>query len=173
MNVHAGRDDLVRPILEPSRLPAFMFHPPPIGHWWTIHIDGTATDANTGVGAVLVAPDGTRHTVSRATGRRGCSNEAEASALIAALEAARSLGARSVEVSSDSSVIVTEATAGPRTRIEPLATLCAEARRLLAGFDAAEVRWVPRRKNVEADALARAALGLLPKPLPPHPRRKR
>jgi ribonuclease HI len=154
-----------------------MDRPAPVPEHWTIHVDGTALPGgDVGVGAVLVSPDGARHTISRTAGRpghgKGCSNEAEASALIAALEAARSLGARSLSISSDSSVVVTEATVGPRTRVEPLATLCAEARRLLAGFDAADVRWVSRRKNTEADALARAALGLAPKPLPPHPRRR-
>jgi len=31
-------------------------------------------------------------------------------------------------------------------------------------FDQASIRWIPRHRNGEADALARAALGFAPKP---------
>ena len=113
---------------------------------------------------MIVSPEGARHTLSRPTGRRGCSNDAEASAFIAALEEARALGARAVHLSCDSVVVIEETTGLKRTTVEPLAGLCAEARRLLSGFDAVEVRWVPRHRNTEADALARGGLGLAPRP---------
>jgi len=35
-----------------------------------------------------------------------------------------------------------------------------EARALLKSFDQATLKWIPRHRNREADALARAALGL-------------
>ena len=132
---------------------------------WTIHCDGSALPrrGRTAIGAVLVAPDGARHTLSRATGERGDGNEAEAAALIAALEAAIALGARDVLVACDSVVVVEQTTGRARTTIEPLASLCARARELLSGLAHAEVTWVPRRLNAEADELARRGLGLPPK----------
>ncbi|MFI5302943.1 MAG: ribonuclease HI family protein [Polyangiales bacterium] len=129
---------------------------------WRIHCDGAALP-NLGalaVGVVIVAPDGTRHEVSRLVGRGGCCNEGEALALIVALQAARSLGARSIDVSCDSTIIIDHAFDGATTTVARLARLYAEARALLAEFDEVAVRWVPRRLNAEADALARAALGL-------------
>lgn len=144
---------------------------------WRIHCDGTALPggARAGLGAVLLGPDGERHTLSEAavvTGRLGCANQAETLALIAALRAAVVLGARAIEVRCDSAFVVTEAF-GARTRKEPLAKLTAESRRLLSGFEEAEVSWVPRRRNAEADALAREAVGLGPKVVVMRPRKGR
>ncbi|MDP1566066.1 MAG: ribonuclease H, partial [Polaromonas sp.] len=49
---------------------------------WIIYADGSAVPnpGRMGLGAVLVAPDGTRHVLSMATDARGCNNEAEARA---------------------------------------------------------------------------------------------
>ncbi|RZI77348.1 MAG: ribonuclease HI family protein [Variovorax sp.] len=132
---------------------------------WLIHCDGSAmpNPGRMGLGAVIVAPDGTRHTLSQASGERGCNNEAELRALMAALRAARSLGATAVHAHSDNSIVVAqlgEATTPPIARLAPLFD---EARALLRSFDAATLTWIPRHRNGEADVLARAALGLAPK----------
>ncbi len=135
---------------------------------WLAHCDGTAlpNPGVIGVGAVLVSPSGVRHEVSLASGDRGCSNEAEAAALLATLDAAQALGARRLRVHTDSVVLVEQTTGRDRTRIERLALRYAAIRARFGDFAAVELRWVPRRKNAEADALARAALGLPPKPGP-------
>lgn len=116
-----------------------------------------------GVGALLVAPDGTRHTLSLEAAERGCNNEAEARALIVALETALDLGARDVSIQCDSDVVVQQVAGAARTKIERLASLFEHARALLARFERAELRLVPRARNRDADTLARAALGLGPK----------
>jgi ribonuclease HI len=55
-----------------------------------------------------------------------------------------------------------------------LAALFDEARALMGRFERASVHWLPRHRNAEADALARAALGLGPKPAhKPTSRRRR
>jgi ribonuclease HI len=132
---------------------------------WKLSCDGTAlpNPGRIGVGALLVGPDGARHTVSRDTGLRGCNNEAEARALIAGLQAAAQLGARIVAITCDSDVVVQQVAGAARTRIPRLALLFAEARALLGQFARAELRLVPRARNAEADALARGAFGLPPK----------
>lgn len=58
---------------------------------WVIHCDGSAipNPGRMGLGAVLVAPDGTRHALSQATHTTGCNNEAELGALVMALNEAR------------------------------------------------------------------------------------
>ena len=132
---------------------------------WLIHCDGSAVPnpGRMGLGAVIVAPDGTRHTLSQASGERGCNNEAELRALMAALHQARSRGATAICVCSDSTILVEQlgdALAPPIARLAPLFD---EARALLRSFDAATLTWIPRHRNGEADVLARAALGLGPK----------
>lgn len=118
-----------------------------------------------GLGAVLVGPDGRRLVLSEAAAGRGCNNEAELRAVMAALHRLRQQGARAARIYSDNSVLVTQLNGlGDAAPVVRLAALFGEARGLMAGFDCASVNWVPRHRNAEADALARAALGLAPKP---------
>jgi len=132
-----------------------------------------------GLGALICAPDGQQHTLSQATDARGCNNEAELRALMAALHLLHSLGARAVQAYSDNSILVAQLAPAAVAASEPIARLAPlfdEARALLAGFDEARLHWVPRHRNGPADALARAALGLPPKPTPkptPKPNAKR
>ena len=131
---------------------------------WIIHCDGSArpNPGRMAWGAVIVAPDGTRQTLSQASHRTGCNNEAELMALMASLRALPSAHC-SVEVYSDNSVLVTQLMQPDTKPIARLAALFEEARELLGQFDACVVRWVPRHRNTEADALARSALGMPPK----------
>jgi ribonuclease HI len=145
---------------------------------WIIRCDGTAlpNPGRMGVGAVLTGPDGARHTLSRATGTHGCNNEAEARALIAALHELRALGCMTTDAISihcDSSVLVAQLDATPAAPIARLAHVFDEVRALLAPFSQVSLHWVPRHRNSEADALARAALGLPSKAgLKPRPKKR-
>jgi len=133
---------------------------------WVIHCDGSAipNPGRMGLGAVLVAPDGTRHALSQATHATGCNNQAELGALMLALNEARTRGATAVQVYSDSSLLVEQMATAPAAAHARLAPLYAAARSLLAEFTTVQVQWIPRHRNTEADALARAALGAAPKP---------
>ena len=70
-----------------------------------------------GLGAVLMAPDGTRHTLSITAEGRGCNNEAELRALMAALQEAKRHGATALVIHCDNSVVVCQL-AG--TALEPV-----------------------------------------------------
>lgn len=125
-----------------------------------------------GIGAVITAPDGTRHTLSQATHATGCNNEAELRALTLALQDLRERGATAVRAYSDNSILVEQLGPTGAKPIERLADLFDDARALLGSFDDVRVQWIPRHRNGEADALARAALGFAPKP-PARPAKKR
>jgi len=126
-----------------------------------------------GIGAVLTAPDGARHTLSLATHTTGCNNEAELLALTLALQELRARGATAVRAYSDNSILVEQLAASEAKPIVRMAALFDDARALLASFDDARVQWIPRHRNGEADALARAALGFAPKPPARHAKKKR
>ena len=132
---------------------------------WTIYCDGSAVPnpGRMGLGAVVMSPDGTRHTLSVATDARGCNNEAEARALMAALREAQARGAGALRIYSDSSLLVAQLGAADAPPVLRLAALYEEAAALLATFSFTSLHWIPRHRNGEADALARAALGLAPK----------
>ncbi len=143
---------------------------------WQIYCDGTAwpNPGRLAYGVVMCSPDGERHTLSHATGTRGCNNEAEVLALIAGMQAARALGARALRLHSDSSLVIEQLGNQPPTVVERLGPLFDLARQELASFAHSELCWIPRHRNAQADALARAALGLPPKPpSPAHHRKKR
>ncbi|MFS2036057.1 ribonuclease HI family protein [Polaromonas sp. CT11-55] len=142
---------------------------------WNIYCDGSAVPnpGRMGLGAVLMAPDGTRHTLSSPAEGRGCNNEAELRALMAALQHARQHGASELVVHCDNSVVVEQLLG---TALEPflrLASLFDEVRAELRSFASAQLVWIPRHRNREADALARAAVGLMPKVPAPATRRRR
>ncbi len=142
---------------------------------WTIHCDGSAVPnpGRMGLGAVLVAPDGARHTVSCLAPGTGCNNEAELRALIAALDEARARGATAVRIHTDSSTVIAHLGPAPPSPIPHLAGAFAEARTRIADFAQAELRWIPGHRNAEADALARGALGLPPRGVAAPRRRRR
>jgi len=142
---------------------------------WTVYCDGSAMPnlGRMGIGAVLTAPDGARHTLSQATHTTGCNNEAELLALTLALQELRARGATAVRAYSDNSILVEQLAASEAKPIVRMAALFDDARALLASFDDARVQWIPRHRNGEADALARAALGFAPKPPARHAKKKR
>lgn len=132
---------------------------------WRVYCDGSAVPnpGYMGLGAVMTAPDGAQHTLSLATHTRGCNNEAELLALVAALRALQGYGATALQICTDNSILVEQLGAQNAKPIARLAGLFDDARALLGTFDHASLKWIPRHRNGEADALARVALGLLPK----------
>ena len=142
---------------------------------WLVYCDGSAVPnpGRMAIGAVMTAPDGARHTLSQATHSTGCNNEAELLALLAALQALKTRGATSLRVHTDNSVLVEQLSGSGAKPILRLAGLFDDARALLLSFADARLVWVPRHRNAEADALARAAQGLAPTRLARAKKRRR
>lgn len=134
---------------------------------WLIHCDGSAfpNPGNMGLGAIITAPDGTLSKLSLPAPGKGCNNEAEARAMMAALHHAKQLGASCVRVHSDSRVVVDQLTSDGGQPIARLDAMFTELKALLATFDEFTVTWIPQHRNHEADALARTAAGLPPRPV--------
>jgi ribonuclease HI len=133
---------------------------------WVAWCDGSAVPnpGRMGWGLVIAGPDDMTHALSGSSGAAiGCNNEAELRAVMAALLELRRRGARAPTVCCDSSVVVAQLAHGdgaPARPIVRLAALFDEVRALLRTLDGARVVWIPAHRNVRADALARAALGL-------------
>jgi ribonuclease HI len=85
-------------------------------------------------------------------------NVAEYRAVIAALEMARTYGAREVEVRMDSELVVRQMTGQYRVKDARLAVLAGEVDALVRCFDLVDWIHVPRGENSRADALANRAL---------------
>jgi ribonuclease HI len=99
-------------------------------------------------------------------------NEAEARALLATLQLARTLQARALLIHCDSDVVVRLAQNASSTEAARLAPLFAEIRSQIKCFDQFELRWIPQHRNTEADNLSRSAFGL-PTRTPAKPRKRK
>ncbi|WP_309234854.1 bifunctional RNase H/acid phosphatase [Nocardia sp. XZ_19_385] len=112
-----------------------------------------------GYGAVVFAADHVtvlaerRESVGVAT-----NNVAEYRGLIAGLEAAAELGARTVEVRMDSKLVVEQMSGRWKIKHAAMIPLADRARRLVAGFERVSFDWIPRAENAYADRLANEAM---------------
>ncbi len=148
---------------------------PLVSDTWLVHCDGSAfpNPGTMGLGATLSGPDGQHHELSVTGISKGCNNEAEARAMLLALEQARLLSAKKISIHSDSRVVVDQLSGLDSRKIDRLECLFESIRVMLASFEAASVVWIPGHRNAKADALARAAAGLPPRPLVTKIKRKR
>jgi ribonuclease HI len=156
-------------------------HDPAAAPAWRAWFDGSArpNPGRCGIGALLEGPGGLRIELSRHAGH-GNSSEAEYQALIAVLEAAVEHGAQALTVHGDSQVVIDDVHAPDSASAPVLRAYRARARSLLARLPGATLRWIPRHKNLQADALSQRAVppSVLPSVSPssndePHDRTER
>ena len=125
-----------------------------------IHVDGASrgNPGDAGFGVHVVGPDGT--TLAELYGHLGhaTNNVAEYAGLLHALRWAGARGARSLEIFSDSELLVRQMKGQYRVKNSKLQPLYREASALVAGFERVRLEHVPRAQNKEADALANRAL---------------
>ncbi|MFH1057426.1 MAG: ribonuclease HI family protein [Pseudomonadota bacterium] len=127
---------------------------------YRLHADGGSrgNPGPAGAGAALLDPSGRQVGAwSRYLGRV-TNNVAEYQALLLGLGEAAKLGVRRLEVRLDSELLVRQIGGQYKVKSPALQPLFAEARRLLAGFERASVRHIPREQNHLADALANQAM---------------
>ncbi len=126
---------------------------------WRGWFDGSAhpNPGRCGIGALLFGPGGEEVTVSKAAGY-GNSSEAEYLALIALLEAAREAGARDMTLYGDSQVVIDDVNGSDAAAAPALRELRDAARALMAELGGVALRWIPRHKNAQADALSQRAV---------------
>jgi len=123
-----------------------------------LHCDGASSGnpGPAGIGMVLCAEDGTELQAWGEAIGRATNNVAEYRALIAGLRRALEIGAREIQVRSDSELLVCQITGRYRVKNAALKELHAEAVSLLAQFEGWRAAYVSRDQNAHADKLAGA-----------------
>jgi ribonuclease HI len=126
---------------------------------WRAWFDGSAhpNPGKCGIGAVLRGPNREHVEISRAAGH-GNSSEAEYLALIALLEAAVHAGSHGLTIYGDSQVVVNDMNGSDAAAAPSLRSHREAAQALMAQIDGVVLRWIPRHKNPEADALSQRAV---------------
>jgi ribonuclease HI len=125
-----------------------------------IHSDGASrgNPGEAGLGALIEDEDGqVLARLARYLGK-ATNNHAEYAALIEALRAAVELGAGEVAVHADSELVVKQVKGEYRVKHPDLIPMHAEVMSLLSKFSGYVIKYVPRERNKEADALANEAI---------------
>jgi hypothetical protein len=73
---------------------------------WVVCVDGSSANRKSGVGVALISPDGEKFQYAVKLDFVTTNNEAEYEAVLAELSIAREMGAKNVEIRSDSQVVV-------------------------------------------------------------------
>lgn len=123
-------------------------------------VDGAARGNPGEAGAGVVFKDAEGNVVERHALYLGTAtnNMAEYKALILALRRAGELGVASLQVYSDSELLVNQINGRYRVRVPHLQVLCQEAIRLMRGVGRVNISHIPREKNAEADEQANIAI---------------
>jgi ribonuclease HI len=125
-----------------------------------LHVDGASrgNPGEAGFGVHVTGEDGLVIASLYGYLGRATNNVAEYQALVHGLRFALARGASSVDVCSDSELLVRQIEGRYRVKNPGLQPLHREAKSLLARFERARVVHVPRERNREADALANRAV---------------
>jgi ribonuclease HI len=128
---------------------------------WRAWFDGSArpNPGRCGIGGRLLGPAGEVVEISLPAGY-GNSSEAEYRALVALLDAAVAHGAHNLTIYGDSQVVVNDMNNPGHAAAPALASYRVAAHALLAQLRGVSLRWVPRHKNLEADALSQRATAI-------------
>ncbi|XP_065030486.1 uncharacterized protein LOC135653005 [Musa acuminata AAA Group] len=129
---------------------------------WILHVDGSASSNDAGVGLVLLAPDGRSFERSLRFGFKATNNEAEYEALLAGLKLALEMQVAAIHVLTDPQLMAEQLSGGYEARDPTMAKYLARVRDLTAKFPYFMLSNVPREENERADALAK----LVSKPTP-------
>ena len=123
----------------------------PVDGLWKIGIDGSATKKRSGAGIVLITPEGQEMKHAVRMDFKTTNNEAEYEAVVAGLTIAHELGARNVEIHTDSRVIAGHILGEYEAKGEKMKKYLMKVKELSSRFSHFSVKKVPRIIKVEAE----------------------
>ena len=133
--------------------------------WLYVYSDGGARGNPGPAGAGGLAKDESGRVLAEVCEflGRATSNVAEYNALILVLEAVAGMPFERLRVRTDSTLVANQVTGAWRVKHNHLKPLVGRVRQLLEPYREVEVKYIPREKNSECDALANRAIeeGLL------------
>ncbi|XP_030928630.1 uncharacterized protein LOC115954818 [Quercus lobata] len=130
----------------------------PHGHnWWKAYIDGAANQRGSGVGLVLLSPEGITIEKSLRLGFSATNNEAEYEALLEGMWMIWKMGGESADMFSDSRLIVGQVNGDMEAKDERMQEYLVQVKHLQTHFHHFHLTHVPRSGNTHADSLATLA----------------
>ncbi|XP_057720739.1 uncharacterized protein LOC130935159 [Arachis stenosperma] len=124
---------------------------------WKLHVDGASNQTFGGAGIILESPVGVVYEQSVRFEFPISNNQAEYEALIGGLTLAAEVGARKLEICSDSQVVTSQVNGSYQAKDPLLQKYLEKVRSLSQKFEEVTVHHVPRERNTRADLLSKLA----------------
>jgi ribonuclease HI len=129
---------------------------------WIAYVDGSSVIRKSGVDVTLASPDGEKFQYAIKLDFVTTNNEAEYEAVLARLSIAREMGAKNVEIRSDSQVVVCHEQGLAEAQGEKMIQYLNKVQAYQSNFDRTAMTKIPREENVQADALSKMGSGTGP-----------
>ena len=120
-------------------------------------VDGALNAMGAGAGIVIITPEGIRLEHSFKLGFKASNNEAEYEAFLAGLRAVLHLGAKDVEIYSDSWLVVYQIIGSFEAQDSQMKAYLSTVKQIISQFGTVKVAQVGRAQNRHADSLAMLA----------------
>ena len=111
---------------------------------WGLYVDGSSNEGRSRDGLILVSPKGHRMHCALRFGFKASNNEVEYEALIAGLNLAKEIKVKSLEIYSDSQLVVCQVTDEYQARGEKMTAYLQKAKDLLSTFSSYTIQQVPK-----------------------------
>lgn len=131
---------------------------------WTLEFDGSCAKASSGVGIVLMAPNGEITCLAYKLNFKNTNNTAEYEALLLGIEAAKQKGVKLLKVQGDAELVVRQVRNQYSMKNNRLKNYRNKVWDEIESLDAFSIILVPRDQNSRADSLAVSTSLLLPHP---------
>ena len=131
-----------RMAIKPQAIANFISKLTPLGdsngkhteQWWSLHVDGSANAKGGGAGLILQSPDGRTFCHALHFRFKATNNEAEYEALLSGLKLVHELQVKSIEVFTDSQLVVGHINGDFEARDATIAKYLSEAKKLVSCF---------------------------------------
>ena len=121
---------------------------------WRVYVDGAANQRGSGIGLVLISPDGIAIEKSLRLGFSATNNEAEYETLLQRMTVVQKLGGRVMEAFSDSKLVVGQVMGELEARDARMQEYLGRVKRLQSNFESFNLTHVSKSTNTHADSLA-------------------
>ena len=125
---------------------------------WEVYVDGAANQRGSGIGLVLISPEGITIEKSLRLGSSAMNNEAKYEALLQGMMVVQKLGGKIMEAFSDSKLVFGQVTGELEARDARMQEYLSRVKRLQSDFESFNLTHVPRSENTHADSLATLAI---------------
>ncbi|GFS42455.1 hypothetical protein Acr_00g0079950 [Actinidia rufa] len=124
---------------------------------WILFVDGSSNQHGCGAGLIIQTPSGEQMEYAIRIGFKATNNEAEYEALLAGLRVVVELGAQSLEIFSDSQLVVNQVQGDYLAKDARMMAYLGEVKAASTRIKEFKIHQIPREENKKADALANLA----------------